>query len=77
MEKRLIKELEILEEALQLYQKSRTEDLEHDGHRIFQLTGEAARQLPLSFDYSPLACQLAQVLTDIWVSRYISGKTAA
>ena len=73
------RDLAIWEEANRLYQKALNEDLEHDAHRIFQLAGESARRLIVGFEYSPLACQLAQSLTDFWVCRWHSAnpKTAA
>lgn len=68
-------DLAIWEAANRLYVKSLSEDLEHDAHRIFQLTGEAAKQLIVGYDYCPLACNLAQALTDFWTGRWRVANT--
>jgi len=71
-------ELVIWEEALQLYNKSVSLDLEHDAHAIFRLAVEAAKRLTIRYQH-PLALQLAKMLTGIWCDRWyaVNGKAAA
>lgn len=69
-------ELAIWEEMIRLYSKYNDEDIEHDGHIVWRVAGEAAKTLSLRYN-CPLAFKLAQLMIDYFVARYYAANKSA
>ena len=62
--------------AYAIHQKYADQDLAHDGHGIWQLSGDCLKQLVLPFDRHPLAFRLMQCMIDYYADQYNASHAA-
>ena len=62
--------------AHRIHQKYADRDLAHDGHGIWQLSGDCLKQLVGPFDRHPLAIRLTQCMIDYYCDQYRASHAA-
>lgn len=66
-------EEQIYKVAYSIHEKYVSRDLAHDGHGIWELSGDCLKQLIVQFNQHPLAIRLTQCMVDYYYDQYQSA----
>lgn len=66
-------EEQIYKIAYSIHEKYADRDLSHDGHGIWELSGDCLKQLINPFNQHPLAVQLTQYMVNYYCNQYQSA----
>lgn len=69
-------EEQIYKVAYSIHEKYADRDLTHDGHGIWELSGDCLKQLINPFDRHPLAARLSQCMVDYYCEQYKAHNAA-